>query len=138
MKRRIRKGDALLLAAILLAGLAFGGWWMLNSSNGAYSSANGLLVICQTEDGFRRVDPLALDTGYTVETPGSGTGDDARGGVNTVRIAAGRVDVESANCGNQVCVEHQPISRAGEQIVCLPHGLVIEVVREESEATVLH
>lgn len=52
-----------------------------------------------------------------------------------MRISGGSVDVVSANCSNQVCVDHAPASHVGEQIVCLPHGLVIEVVADEADAT---
>ena len=43
----------------------------------------------------------------------------------------------SSNCSNQVCVNHDPISQAGEQIVCLPHGLVVEIVQDEDMASKL-
>ena len=62
---------------------------------------------------------------------------DADEGANTVRIAGGCVDVTYANCSNQVCVEHDPISQVGEEIVCLPHGMVIEIVASEDDATKL-
>ena len=71
------------------------------------------------------------------KTNGAGSGRDADGGENVISISEGRGEVKSANCGNQVCVEHAPISQAGEQIVCLPHGLVVEVVAEESDAAAL-
>ena len=48
-----------------------------------------------------------------------------------------RADPLSSNCSNQVCVNHDPISRAGEQIVCLPHGLVVEIVQDEDMASKL-
>ena len=114
-----------------------GAWWLINYANGRNTSANGLVVVTQSKDGFRRVDELARDATFTVETNGTGSGRDADGGENVISISEGRVEVKSANCGNQVCVEHAPISQAGEQIVCLPHGLVFEVVAEESDAAAL-
>ena len=64
---------------------------------------------------------------------------DANGeeGQNVVRIANGTVDVVSATCSNQICVDHDPISQAGEEIVCLPHGVVIDVVEDETDAPAL-
>lgn len=137
VEHRLKTGDLYLIAALLIALVAGGAWWLANYSNGSKSSVNGLLVVTQTKDGFRRVDDLSRDITFTVETAGTGSGADADAGSNTVVIRDGSVEVESANCGNQVCVEHAPITGAGEQIVCLPHGMVVEVVAEESDAAAL-
>lgn len=138
MKTRIKTGDILLFTGLLLAAVIGGIWWLANSANAGDFSASGALVVTQTKEGFRRTDPLSTETTYVVETPGTGTGPDAHEGLNTIRIANGAVKVESANCNNQVCVEHDPIASVGEEIVCLPHGLVVEIVQDESQATVLH
>ena len=90
------------------------------------------VVVCQTKDGFRRVDALDADATYTVVT---GEGDAE--GRNTVRIQDGQVDVTEADCSNQVCVDHEPIAHVGEQIVCLPHGMVVEIVAHEEDAASL-
>lgn len=138
MKTRLKTGDILLFTGLLLTAVIGGIWWLANSANAGDFSASGALVVTQTKDGFRRTDPLSTETTYVVETPGTETGSDAHEGLNTIRIADGTVEVESANCSNQVCVEHDPIKDAGEEIVCLPHGLVVEIVQDESQATVLH
>lgn len=138
MKTRIKTGDILLFTGLLLAAVIGGIWWLANSANAGDFSASGALVVTQTKEGFRRTDPLSTETTYVVETSGTGTGPDAHEGLNTIRIANGTVKVESANCNNQVCVEHDPIAGVGEEIVCLPHGLVVEIVQDESQATVLH
>ena len=137
MKRHLKSGDRVLLAVLGVAIFLGLVWFGLSLANGRNSSANGLLVVTQTKDGFRRVDPLSADVEYVVTTPGTGVGEDADEGRNTVRIRDGKVDVTSANCGNQVCVEHEPVDTAGEQIVCLPHGMVVEVVTDEADATTL-
>lgn len=137
MKRTVKPGDIVLFCTLIL-GICLGGlWFWANSANDAKSSVNGLLVVTQTNDGLYRVDELSHDTSFTVETPGTGTGADAHAGTNVVHIEDGRVWVERANCGNQVCVEHDPISEPGEQIVCLPHGMVVEVVANAEDAAVL-
>ncbi len=45
-------------------------------------------------------------------------------GVNTIRVANGRVSVVSADCPSQDCVHHAP-ANSGAPIVCLPNRLVI-------------
>lgn len=124
-----RRADIVLIAVLLVAALAWLAVTQLPRTTGTSA-----VVVCQTRDGFYRADPLSSQVSYTVETPGTGRGADADGGVNNVRISNGTVWVESANCGNQVCVEHDPIGEPGQQIVCLPHGMVIEVVEREEDA----
>ena len=46
---------------------------------------------------------------------------------NLVVIENGQVFVKSADCHNQICVRHRPISKKGETIVCLPNKVLIEI-----------
>ena len=46
---------------------------------------------------------------------------------NVVCIENGCVFMKSSDCRNQVCVNHAPISRSGESIICLPHKLVVRI-----------
>lgn len=50
-------------------------------------------------------------------------------GTNKVVVQEGQVHVVEANCRDQFCVKHNPISRNREKIVCLPNKLIIEVIR---------
>ena len=51
-------------------------------------------------------------------------------GVNEVNIADGKVNIVSADCPTQVCVNTKEANVAGDLIVCLPHKVVIEIVEE--------
>lgn len=147
MGASVKTGDRILIAvliAVTMAGalwFAVGGNWDEANRHAAGSAEAGTgagpMVVCQTKSGFYRADPLSSTAEYTVETPGTAVGADAESGENTVRIKDGEVDVIEANCSNQVCVEHDPIDQPGEQIVCLPHGLVVEVVQDEDDASQL-
>lgn len=125
----LKKGDKVLIAVAAVLGVLALAWFAL----GGAAPSDGAVVVCQTKDGFRRVDPLDKDVSYTVE---SGSADSERG-YNVVTIHGGSVDVTEADCSNQVCVDHDPISKPGEQIVCLPHGMVVEVVEQEEDAAEL-
>lgn len=46
---------------------------------------------------------------------------------NTVIINGGEVWVEKADCENQICVNTGKISVSGQQIICLPNKVLIEV-----------
>ena len=64
--------------------------------------------------------PLDKDTSYVCET---------YMGVNTVLIEGGEVHVTDADCPDKICEDYKPISKVGEAIICLPHKLVVEVVK---------
>lgn len=46
---------------------------------------------------------------------------------NLISVTDGTVAMEAADCGDQICVRHKPISSEGESIICLPHILVVEI-----------
>ncbi|MCI1930186.1 MAG: NusG domain II-containing protein [Clostridia bacterium] len=48
-------------------------------------------------------------------------------GTNTIKIENGEVSMESADCPDQICVNHKPISKENESIICLPHKFVVEI-----------
>ncbi len=52
---------------------------------------------------------------------------------NRLVIRDGKAYVEDASCPDGICAAHRPIGRDGESIVCLPHGVVITVIRAASE-----
>lgn len=56
-------------------------------------------------------------------------------GTNLIEIKDGRVHVEEAGCPNQDCVHQGWIDAAGEQIVCLPHKLTVDIVDESAKTT---
>lgn len=139
MPATLKSGDKALIAVLALALVAAAAWWTLagNVTGGAKQDGVGPVVVTQTKDGQRRVDQLDADVEFTIETPGTGVGADAETGKNTIRIQNGTVEVSYSNCSNQVCADHEPIAQPREQIVCLPHGLVIEVVEREEDASKL-
>ncbi len=48
--------------------------------------------------------------------------------VNTLVIEKGKANMTSADCPDQICVNHVPVSHVGESIVCLPNRVVVNVV----------
>nr|WP_306792755.1 NusG domain II-containing protein [Collinsella urealyticum] len=102
-------------------------------SPSASSNPSTPIVVTQTKAGFYQVNSLDEDIEFTVEAPGTGSGRDALHSENTISIHHGEVRVTEANCANQVCVEHTAIHEPGEQIVCLPHGLVVQIANNEAD-----
>jgi hypothetical protein len=54
-------------------------------------------------------------------------------GKNVLTIRDGQADMTQADCPDKICVNHKPISKAGETIVCLPHKVVVEVLADGKE-----
>ncbi len=48
-------------------------------------------------------------------------------GTNTVIIKDGIVYMNDATCKNQVCVNTGEISKKGENIICLPNKVIVEI-----------
>jgi len=69
--------------------------------------------------------PLDESTQLTIDGPGGGT--------NTIFVSNGRICVSHAACPDQVCVNQGWVDKPGTPIVCLPHGLVIELKGGEQD-----
>ena len=118
MKKRRLLNDTVLIALLILIPVA-----MLVLSNAGENNPDGTVLI--TVDGkiYERL-PLADDAEITIIT---------NAGNNYVIIRNGEVWVSDADCPNKTCVNHRAISRAGEQIVCLPHKMVLEIVDKDDK-----
>lgn len=110
----------LAIAAVACAGLA------ATRLMGANTNADTATVVIR--DGEQNVYELPLNQNTTkTVTTGLGT--------NLIEIKDGRVHVEEADCLNQDCVHQGWIDAAGEQIVCLPHKLTVDIVDESAKTT---
>ena len=93
---------------------------------GANTNADTATVVIR--DGEQNVYELPLSQNTT-----KGVTTDL--GTNLIEIKDGRVHVEEADCPNQDCVHQGWIDAAGEQIVCLPHKLTVDIVDASAETT---
>lgn len=87
---------------------------------GAQTAADTAVV--HASDGSVRELPLNQAGTFSVTTDK---------GTNEIEVKDGQVRVVEADCPNHDCVEQGWISRASQQIVCLPHELWIEIVPAE-------
>lgn len=108
------------IAAVACAGL------LATRLMGANTDADTATVVIR--DGAQNVYelPLGQDVSKTVTTDL---------GTNVIEIKDGRVRVEEADCPNQDCVHQGWIDAAGQQIVCLPHKLTVDIVDKGATAT---
>lgn len=112
---RMRKWEPALAAALMLA---LGLWAFLPRQSG-----NAVTV---TVDGKSRGSfPLSEDMSAAIA---------GYGGFSLIlHIEDGQARVLEATCPDLICQHHAPISRRGEQIICLPGRVVIAVEGEELE-----
>jgi len=52
-------------------------------------------------------------------------------GKTTVIIEGGEVWIQSSPCREKICMKMGHISRGGEQLICIPNRIVVELVGEE-------
>ena len=106
----------LLIVAVLVLGLSLWALWPKDAGN----------RVAVTVDGVQAGE---YSLGRDLRRPISGYG----GFSLTLVIADGAAHVEDSSCPDLICQHHAPVSRAGEQIVCLPARVVITVTGEEAE-----
>ena len=117
-KKRKLKNDIVLigtlLAVLVLIGLAL---WLLRGE--------GDMVVVEVNG--TAYGSYALNTDRTVEIR---TGEGGKE-LNLLVIKDGKAYVETATCPDGIGAAHRPIFRRGESIICLPHKVVITVVKAE-------
>ena len=109
----MKKQDIILIASLLLIAVAVGLGFYSFAKNGekAVVTLDGTVILEQ---------PLQEDCRMPIRS---------ENGENVLQIENGKVRIAEADCRDQICVNHKEISKTGESIVCLPHGLVVEIKR---------
>lgn len=123
-KRQSKANIIAITLIVIIAAGGLAGWHALGAS--AQENAQRLVAVVHDSDGNELSLPLDENATQTVTTSL---------GSNTVVIADDSVHVEEADCANHDCVKQGAIDAPGEQIVCLPHKLWIEVAAEGGAAS---
>ena len=113
-----RRNDIIFIAALLL--IAAAGMFYLFVLR---ESGN---VVKVTVDG-ELYGTYSLSEDITVDiVSGDNTSE-----LNRLVIRDGKAHMEHATCPDGICVDHRPIFRNGESIVCLPNRVVVTVIIED-------
>ncbi len=111
---KLKRSDIIIPAALLLLGAASAiVIALLPFEHGAY------VTVSVNGDEYGSYS-LFEDRTVEIKTPD---------GINVLVIEGGAARISEADCSNKICVAHAPISKTGETVVCLPHGMIAEVRR---------
>ena len=119
-RRRVRNDILLIVAVLLLAVIGF----LIFHFTGTEGDRVVVLISGEQTASY----PLSQDLETVIRT-----GEES----NTLVIRDGKAQVTDATCPDGICVDHHPISKAGETIVCLPHQVVIKVSSAENEVDIV-
>ena len=150
LKDMFKKADLILLAVLLIGGLA-ASFAVARSSHdgsrvvikaggkvcGEYSTAEERRLIIRTDRDGASVSDISDDGSESENDSGqdraSSSFAQSSYGYNIIDIKDGQVSMTEADCHNQVCVHHKPIEKNGQSIICLPHKVVVEIVSSKGE-----
>lgn len=90
-----------------------------------YPRAEGTFV--QVTVAGEVVDVLPLSEDAVLEIEGVG-------GKNTLTISDGAAKMTDADCPDALCVRSRAIGQTGEQIICLPHQVICEIIGDEPQS----
>lgn len=82
-----------------------------------FGSPGATVCICIDGETFKEVP---LNTDAEIEIPG-------KNGKCFLSISHGTADMVKADCPNQICVRHKPVSNSGESIICLPNRVSVGI-----------
>ena len=106
---KIKKADLVMVAAMLfIAGIAV--IFILKQKAGD--------IVFVNVDGEISTYPLSEDREIEINRNGN---------KNIIIIDGGKVYMKEADCRNQICVNHKPVYKNGESIVCVPNKVSIIV-----------
>lgn len=114
----LTKMDLIVMAVIALASVT------VMAAALFYPRAEGAFVQITVAGEVTERLPLSEDTVYQIE---------GVGGTNTLMIVDGEVKMTDADCPDALCVRAHGIRHTGEQIICLPHQVICEVIGDEPQ-----
>ncbi len=111
-RKRTRRNDLLLVAGLLLVGLA------LTLALFA-ARKDGQEVVVRVDGEVVARLPLSQEQEFPIEIDGRVA--------NRLQIADGAARMTEADCPDKLCVRRGAVRYAGDSIVCLPHRVVVEI-----------
>lgn len=115
MKAKLKRGDIVIIAAVLLLALSI----FLIFAFGIFSQEGESVFL--SYEGGEKTFSLAENTEFSFESNGC---------LLTLRIEKGQAYFESSDCPDKTCVHSGRISRRGQMIACVPAGVTLRITGE--------
>ena len=122
-KKKLIADIILVLSVLLISALCF----IIVS---LHQSEGSEVVVTIGNEEYGRF-PLNIDKKLTITVD-----DETILQYNVLVIENGKADVTEASCPDGVCVDHMPISKSGETIVCLPNKVVVRIESDKNEVDI--
>lgn len=111
----MKKNDVILIVVLIAAALAvFGGISLYASISTEQGEA---VVYLEGEEQGR----YSLKENATVKIQAQGEN------YNILEIKDGKAEIKEASCPDKICVNHRPVDKRGESLVCLPNKITVEI-----------
>lgn len=144
-KGSMTKADIWFLFVLLAIALVILFFFRLSRTQGSYAqiSYDGREVyrisLSQAEVKYYllteqdRISIRELSEEEWMKTAESLTAGDTDGNYNIFMCQNGEMRMIQSNCPDLICVHHAAISKTGENIICLPHKVVIEIAGSQEQ-----
>lgn len=119
MNKNTKKNDLILIA--VLAGTALSALLGMSLFFGAGSKGGKAVVFIDGKESAS----YSLNEELTVPV------ETENGGYNLLEIKDGKANIKEASCPDKICVNHHPVNKNGQTLVCLPNKVVVEIVSGE-------
>ena len=112
----MKKSDIIIIVVVLALAVGIFG---VNYIRNAALEGNGLTAEMYVDGELYKKLPITKKEKTVVV--------DTKYGKNTVKVHDGGIEITDADCPDQVCKAFGFNTKPGDQIVCLPHHLYIEI-----------
>lgn len=120
MDNKVKKMDIILLVTIIIVAMIIFIFYKFNLKDGN-------TVIVYYNNNIIYTHSLGDDTEKTIKTPL---------GINKIIISDGKVKMIEADCPDKLCIYQKSINKVGENIVCLPHKLIVKIINNKSQENI--
>lgn len=157
-KHRMTKADICLLSGMAAAAFALFLFFRLQRTAGSYMeiTCDGVLLLQESlfeqETGYyllvedegtesgniseqkrdAQMKLIELPETEWEETAAQITAEYQSSAYNIILCQNGEVRMIQSNCPDQICVHHKAVSAVGENIICLPHKIVVEITGDKA------
>lgn len=116
--KKIKIDIILIIGLILIAGISF---FLIDN----FFTFNGNTVEVLVDGDVVESFPLDVDDNYEIKIGNY---------FNQIIVKDKCVYIKTANCKDLLCVKQGKITEGGQNIICLPHKLVVRIVNENNNS----